>query len=124
MSALPTMRRRQGDRWRWTWELTEDDLDQLDTWIEASLFAQLRAGTGRTARILATSADDTIDFAGTDFAASPRPTMVWTVPASVTAGIGPGTYRLEVQVDVDDADEPLTIFSEQLTVLADSAVPS
>lgn len=123
MSALPTMRRRQGDRWRWTWELTEDDLDQLDTWIQASLFAQLRAGTGRTARVLATSADDSIDFTGTNFAADPA-VLQWTILAATTAAIGPGTYRLEVQVDVDDADEPLTIFSEQLTVLADSAVPA
>jgi hypothetical protein len=116
------MERRRGDRWRWRWELDDDPLDELASWDgDETLFAQIRAGVGRGAPVLASSADDSIDFTGTDLVAG-TPVLQWTVPAATTDGIVPGVYRLEVQVDVDG--EPVTVFSEELHVVDDSAVSS
>lgn len=123
MSARPTMERRRGDRWRWRWVLDEDPLDELSTWGDAgTLFAQIRDGVGRSAPVIASSADDTIVFTGTNLDADPA-VLAWSVPSAVTGGVGPGVYRLEVQIDDVDG-EPVTVFSEELHVIDDSAVSS
>lgn len=125
MTTTPAelMRRHQGDTATWRWELDDDPDGLLASWDPATLFGQVRAGTGATARLVATSApadiaDDTggMSFAGTDFDATPA-VLSWSVDLD---GVAQGTYQLEVQVDIDGHTE--TIFSEPLVVLPQTAV--
>lgn len=117
------MRRHQGDTAVWRWELADDPDSAIDNWDVDTLFGQVRAGTGPGARLIASSnAADILDdaagmhFTGTDLAAA-TPVLSWTVDLDAVA---PGTYVLEVQVDVAGNTE--TVFSEQLVVLPQTAV--
>lgn len=117
------MRRYQGDAAVWSWDLDDDPDGRLADWDVDTLFGQVRAGVGPNARMVATStaADITDDaggmhFTGTDLAADPA-VLTWTVDLD---GVAPGVYQLEVQVEV--AGQVETVFSEQLTVLAQTAV--
>ena len=117
------MRRYQGDAAVWSWDLDDDPDGKIADWDVDTLFGQVRAGTGTAARLIATSnASDITDdaggmhFTGTDLEADPA-VLQWTVDLD---GVTIGTYQLEVQVEV--AGQVETVFSEQLTVLAQTAV--
>jgi hypothetical protein len=125
MSVADLMRRHQGDTATWRWELDDDPAAAITGWDEATLFGQVRAGVGPSARLIATSnaaniLDDAggMHFTGTDLAAG-TPVLSWTVDLDAVA---PGTYVLEVQVEVNGGVE--TVFSELLVVLAQTAVAS
>ena len=110
--------RRRGDDWRWSFT-TDDD---VSGWDADTLLLQVRSGSVETATLIVTS-DEAEDVTANatvtaDFATG---TLSWHIDDAVTSTITPGSYVLEIQVEVDG--DVTTVLSHWLEVTPQVAVP-
>ena len=98
----------QGDDWSWHFTTTAD----VSTWSDPRI--TIREARSSTATIVASTEllTPTITTTGTNFATG---TLKWQIADSVTSGIAPNNYWLEVEVLI--GSDVRTILSRPLLVL-------